>query len=105
MLARFSLIDLLQGVIRRLIVLCKLLMESKPHILLPSISREQLELETLHKNKQLNQLKKHVDRSTKQTVWLQETDVLQAKEFECWKCLGASLETCILAENLLQDWV
>lgn len=51
MFVSFNLIGLLQGVIGRLIVICKLLMESKSHVLLPSINREQLELETLHKNK------------------------------------------------------
>lgn len=90
MFARFSLTGLSHGAIRRLIVFCNLLMESKSHVFLPSMSREQPELETLHKNKQLDQLKKHVDGSTKQTVWLQETDVLQVKELERWKCLGAS---------------
>lgn len=74
--ARFSLIGLSHGGNRRLIVFCKLLMESKSYVLLPSINREQLEFETLHKNKQLDQLKKHVDRSTEQTVWLQEKSVL-----------------------------
>lgn len=42
MFTRFSLIVLSHGAIRRLIVLCRLLMESKSHVLLPSISREHL---------------------------------------------------------------
>lgn len=42
MFTRFSLIVLSHGAIRRLIVFCKFLMESKSHVLLPSISREHL---------------------------------------------------------------
>lgn len=49
----------------------------------PSICRKLLGFKDFHKNKLLHQLKQHGDRTTKQTVWLQETDEIQAKEFEC----------------------
>lgn len=52
--ASFSFIGLSYAGNRRLIVFCKLLKESTSYVLLPSISREQLEFEALHKNKQTN---------------------------------------------------